>query len=251
MKALFRNDQAVSETIGYILIFGIVMTCIGIIAVTGNQVIADTEERNSFQGIEQSFTVLSSDLKKTALESTPLRTMMIKFDLGSMNSEHYSLEMVVKYPGSPDYTYDSGTILYNSNHDGQGVSIENGAVITRYGTDSSMMSRPPRMYYSPDTGTLMISAINITCGHASIGGPAICTVRMMHQNSSIYDVSSPTPRDVIISIKSDCREAWKSYLINSLGGIDEPSADPQWVSVKIPNTKRVAIVTYNVTVDLK
>ena len=84
MTSIHKDDKAVSETIGFILIFAIVLTCIGIILLYGNQVLDVTKNENNFQSIQQGFIVLQSDLQQVALEQTPVKTSMIHLEDGTV-----------------------------------------------------------------------------------------------------------------------------------------------------------------------
>ncbi len=249
-----RDRGAVSETLGYVMIFGIVFTCIGILMFSGSQIISDTEERTMFQGIEQSFNVLSSDLRKTSFDASPMRTFQIRYD-GTMQFSPGDFDLVVArsddtpiYSGGP-----AGSIRFRSTRTSQSISLENDAVVMNYadnGADSSVMSQPPRMYVSEDTRTLMVSVIDLEGAGGSMGGQGVADIRMGYGGVTLY---SDTPADHVarIKVKTGNTNAWKSYLagefkdyspaINAAGG---------WVDVTLTGVDEVKVVEYKINVEM-
>ncbi|MCD1294136.1 hypothetical protein CUJ83_03900 [Methanocella sp. CWC-04] len=251
MMGLFSDERAVSEAIGYVIIFGMVITCIGIVLVSGDQVIKDTEARTSFQGVEQSFNVLASDLTKTALESSPVKTTRIKFDMGSLRLEPDDNMLVVKFPSGgavPIYSGNYGSVRFESSRNDRAISLENGAIVEEYSI-SSIMSKPPRMYYSPDSKTLMITVIDLKGERAAVGNSALCSIQMKYSGSELIDISGPE-NTVEICVMTNATDAWKSYFTNDFTPVMtiQPSSDG-WVNATLGNVKRVMIVRYDI--DMK
>ncbi len=253
-KKLMRDGNAVSETLGYILIFGIVFTCIGILIVSGNQIISNTEERTMFQGIEQGFNVLSSDLRKTSFDASPMRTFQIRYD-GSMQFVPDDFDVVVaRSDGTPVYSGGPvGSIRFRSARTPQSISLENDAVVknyTDYGPDSSVMSRLPRMYVSKDTHTLMVSVVDLEGAGGSMGGQGVADVRMQYGGITLY---SDTPADhaATIKVKTDNTNAWKSYFADAFKDYSPViSASGGWVEVTLTGVDEVKVVEYTINVAM-
>ncbi len=79
------SEQAVSETLGYIIIFGIITACIAMVFVIGSQIITQTQDRANFQSMEQNFEVISSDVSRTAFEASPAMSTRVKIDSGTLS----------------------------------------------------------------------------------------------------------------------------------------------------------------------
>ena len=100
MRWLFSEDEAVSETLGYILIFTIVLTCIAFILLTGNGVLSNAKSQNNFKSMEQGFSVLNSDLKQVALEGSPVKTTRIHMEGGSISATNDTNRLTVVFNGN-------------------------------------------------------------------------------------------------------------------------------------------------------
>ncbi|HTX43666.1 MAG TPA: hypothetical protein VMC61_02970, partial [Methanocella sp.] len=61
------DDKAVTETMGYILLFMIVLTAIALLLLFGNSIINNEKEKNNFQSVGQGFDIIQSDMKQVAL----------------------------------------------------------------------------------------------------------------------------------------------------------------------------------------
>mgnify|MGYP005832179885 FL=1 len=250
---LHNNDEAVSESLGYILIFGVVISCIGIMLLSGSQVISDTEKRNSLQAVEQSFNILSSDIKMTAFDSSPIRTDRIKIDGGSILVDSQEPVLTVKYPGSSVLFTDAiGSVVYASDSSDDTIAVENGALIKGYGTSNSQIVSEPRMYYCQDTRTLMISVIDISGVPSSIGGDTICNLKLKSSGvAQPIEMISASGDTVTISIKSEYGRAWEQYYTKSFKPNMAVQPGPSgWTTVTLDNVRRVIIVRYDINVEV-
>ena len=82
------NRTAVSEVIGYVIIFGIVMLSIGMIYAVGLPVLQSSTDATQFKSIEQGFLILQTDLFKVALDPAPVRTTKLgTAEGGSLRSD--------------------------------------------------------------------------------------------------------------------------------------------------------------------
>jgi hypothetical protein len=259
---IIPDDRAVSETIGYIIIFGIVIAGIGMVFMIGGQILSDTQESASFQGLEQSFEVISSDLKRTAFEESPIMTTRVKIDYGTLAllpGGASDCEILVKDAGSNSYHMPLGVLKFISDSYGNNISIENGALVKTYNGDgsfASIMSSEPRIFYSMPTRTLMISVVNLKGEPSSYGG-GIDTIRLRYMDSSMpafADVAGP----VTICIRTNNTNAWNNYFSNGLKDTTKyiDPASVGWTNVTIDDAdpgwdiKKLVVVTYNVSVEL-
>ncbi len=249
------DESGVSETLGYIIIFGIVFTCIGMLVVSGNQAISDAEQRTSFQAIQQSFNVLSSDLRKTAFDAAPMRSIQIKYD-GSMQFDPNDVRIAVDTDQGSVYQANIGSFSFIPGRQNQRLKLENDAVIESYGSGSqSIMSQEPRLYISNINNykVLMISLINMeditgATNTSSLGGTGICTINMRSTGSRQYTLPT-TNKNIIISITTDNTNAWKIYFERKFPG-SNPGIAGNVVTATIPNIDQVIVVEYNIGISM-
>lgn len=257
MAQFKENDRAVSETLGYILIFGIVSACIGMVFITGSQIISDTQESANFQGMEQNFNVISSDLRRTAFEESPVMTTNIKVDYGTLSLSpvgHSDVKMLVYYNGHL-YDMDLGSLTFQSSVWGKSISIENGAMVKMYGGNgawNSLMTQQPRIYYSDSTKTLYIASISLHGEQSAMAG-GVSRLQSKFIDSEIYDNYSVSPEAVTICMKSNYTGAWSLYFrdtLSSCGSINTTDPSEYWTNFTIGQVNRMVLVKYNVDVSI-
>lgn len=168
MKTCIRNDESgVSEAIGFILIFTIVILGISIVTLYGYPVLADAKISSDEKIMEQNMIVLQNDIKILTRNNVPYRDTTIGVSGGSMfvtNSteaengagEHFAITYLNTSSGIPETTpYYPGSLEFISGGEGTAVvSVSNGAVVKRQQdqSGSSMISNPPRWFYDGTEG---------------------------------------------------------------------------------------------------
>ena len=258
ISTLTDDDRAVSESLGYVIIFGVIVSCIALVLLSGNQIINDTEKQTSFNGMKQSFDVIGSDLRKAAYGGTTVITTSVKVDSGSLYmKDASSSDMRIEVYDDTNFDHykygkDIGAIGYTSDIYGQSIGIENGAVIETYGGNGktgSIMTSQPRIFYSAATGTLMIDVINLDGASVSQGG-GVARIQTKSEDFST-ETFTPSSSNVEIRVKTDNPGAWNDYFTNGpkLTVSTADNADPDhWSYAKITGVQKVIIVTYDMSV---
>jgi hypothetical protein len=254
-----RNEAAVSESIGYIIMFTLIVTGIGLVTLYGypelmkNQISAD--ERN----MEQNMITLQNDIKLLTYSNIPYRDTSMRISGGSLSVRNStesgsSLGFKVDWKnetGWPQsYEIECGEIRYVSDAGYAVISFSNGAVLKRYELQTgSFMVAEPRWFY--DDGTLVLFFINITSpSYMSLNG--IGTIQMSCEGEPEVNDSLVWTIEPFVNItyfddnQNDYSTAWENYLISSsihdgiTGSLDE---------YKIPDVSRLIIKTYTISID--
>lgn len=270
MKTGTMNELAVSETLGYIIIFGVVVAGIAMVFLIGSQIIDSTQESASFQSIEQSFNVVGSDIRSTAFQESPMMTTRIKIDYGTifMLPENVSGSevMVLDSSGSIINKTPLGVLTFNSADYGKSITLENGALVKMFGGNStygSIMSLQPRIFYSNSTKTLMVTLINLKGDYKGYTG-GIDNIQSQYLDSSISSQTLATPV-LKFNVRSNYTGAWNDYFMNTLPyaskNLDTSGDTSHWTNVTISFDKypdgtldsrplKLMIITYDINVRL-
>jgi len=267
MKTCIREDESgVSEAIGFILIFTIVILGISIVTLYGYPVLADARISSDEKIMEQNMIVLQNDIKILTRSNVPYRDTTIGVSGGSVfvtnstasetgGGEHFNLtyfnttsvttETTSYYPGSLEFVSEEGTAV---------VSVSNGAVIKRQQdlSGSSMVSNP-RWFYDETGGvkTLFIFMTTLDSPRPmTLGG--IGTIQMSMLDAPVihnFDYS-PINRSVKIEyfpdLDDDYSRAWSNYLTGPYIGGDEFVEFP--TNVYTRNVNRLVIKEYTVNI---
>jgi FlaG/FlaF family flagellin (archaellin) len=187
---LYHNEEAVSEVIGFIYIFGIVILSMSMIYVLGFPMLQKSMDDTVFESTEQNFIVLQSYMKMVGFDQVPVQSLKIRLQGASISVSQKS-NLTIDYDGETPYheIYDTGEIEFNKNDNY--LTYENGGVWKRY-PDGSLMVSKPRIY------TGKINETNITTigvvlanGTSFQSGNGISILKMEHKDSIINKSSKP------------------------------------------------------------
>ncbi len=251
---LIQSDSAVSEVVGYTLVFGIVVLAIGLIYVTGIPALQSTKDATQFKSIEQGFMILNTDLSKVALDQSPVRTTKLGTAEGGMLASDpaaCNISLKIFESGNEQFndTIELGRIEFVS---GVGsISCENGAVITRYGS-GSFMTIKPRMFKS-NQDPIMFSLIKVNdSSRSASGGISQITISNPRFNESLFNTPEVYENgEMEIKVDSEYADSWARFLSSEFGATFPdplPDSSTGW-SDKISFDKLV-VVEYVVSVDI-
>lgn len=248
----FCLNSGVSETIGFIIIFGIVMTGIAIVTLYGYPALLEEQANANVKNMEKNILVLQSDLKSLTFKSVPFQETTMQVSGGAlMINKDPNVPPATPYfeykveGGSPKY-FAPGELRYDS-VDGQAtVTLENGAVHIRYWsspTGSAMLSEPS-WFYDETTDTYIIQMIRMNAS-SDMAQTGIGNVKMQltFSNQLSYNLTSGDYIQYIPSIEYHYGTAWNNYFKNpELNLIDAGSGKFAF------NGSNLIIKYYNVTV---
>jgi hypothetical protein len=203
-----KNDDAVSEVVGFILIFGIVVLAIGFIYVAGYPTLQSSMDASIFENAEQSFVVLQSNMKMVSLNQVPVKNLILKLHDTTISTTSES-DITIEYDNSTLY-YPTGEIEYSK--DNKIITYENGGVWKKYPIGQVMVTHP--YIYTSTMNNISITTISVVSinGNTSVSGRGIVTLNMQHNASTLTTTS--TPVNVTLKINSTYAPLWKSYLEN-------------------------------------
>lgn len=215
-----KSEQAISETIGFIIILCIVMTSIGLITVYGYPILENAIENTQFESTEQGFLVLQSNIKMVALGQSPIK--MIKLGLGdgalTADSTRGRIRVDEDNDGSYDIDITPGVIEYEKSN--KKIAYENGGVFKSYSVGGTVELSEPRIYVREVNGSTFVSVsiINISGDLSSVGG-GVSSVVVEYYNLTSPSINSSNT--VTIEVTSDYADSWGRYFeekINATAG---------------------------------
>ena len=252
---MIQSDSAVSEVVGYSLVFGIIVLAIGLIYVAGIPTLQSTKDATQFKSVEQGFMILNTDLSKVALDQSPVRTTKLGTAEGGMlasNPEACNISLKI-FDGSGNEQFNDtiamGRIEFVS---GVGsITCENGAVIAKYGS-GSFMTIKPRMFGESDQNRIMFSLIKVNDSSRSAGGGiAQVTISNPRFNESLFNTPEVYENGKMkIKVESEYADSWARFLGTEFGAkFSTQSTDSTGWSDMICFDELV-VVEYVVSVDI-
>ncbi len=219
-----RDESAVSEAIGFTLIFSLVMIGIGLITLYGYPVLLETQSSANVRNMERDMIVLQNDMKSLVYKNVPYKETALQVSGGALHVESstfagltgstFKIETVNN--GTKFDEKNCGALRYESDSAEDIVVLENGAVLVRqeFQKGSSMIAEP-RWFIDTTTNTFIVNMVDIISDQpmSKIG---MMTVKMKSTAFSPTEVLNPG--DVTVTYKSDSDPAydfskgWQNYL---------------------------------------
>jgi hypothetical protein len=202
-----RRNAAVSETVGYILLFAIVTLSMGVIYAIGYPALQSNMDSTIFESAEQNFVVMQSNMKRVAFDQTPVKILKVKLQSASLSVKNES-NITVSYDSETIYC-PGGTIEFA--RDDKAINYEMGAVMKSYPPRGMVMVSKPQIYIEEinNVNVTTIGIVSVT-GSETQSGKGIASIIMKHQNSSI--AKSPGLTNVTVTVNSKYAPKWEQYL---------------------------------------
>ena len=251
---MMNDNQAVSETLGYILLFAIALTAIAIILLVGNTIINNEKSSDNFQNMVQNFAIIQSDLTRVALEKTPIMTTMIHMDGGTLSANATTGYIKVDYGGTNYYENDTGQILFsNSNDNLNTISLSNGGVWEKNGdVYSDTLVTGPRIYVTPltsNTNTLVLNIIKLNTQPEADAGTGTLNIGMKYNNTSVI-TDSQVDGTATLTIETQYPNALNRYMTSTFGtNVGTPVVNGDNVTYTVSHVSQLIISEHTVNVD--
>jgi len=163
------DERGVSEAIGFMLIFTIVIAGIGLVTLYGYPMLLQQQVGADVNIMEKNMIVLQNDIKSLAYKTVPYKETSLKIGGGSLTVYNSSYTPASSSISISDSTttyvnlFTPGELRYESVNAQADISLQNGAVVTRpRSKPGSAMLAEPRWFYDANTNTMVINLINIT-----------------------------------------------------------------------------------------
>jgi hypothetical protein len=227
------EDLAVSEALGFLLIFTMVIVGIGLVTLYGYPMLIQQQTSADEKIMEKNMIVLQNDAKSLTYKSVPYKETALKIGGGTMTVYNQSRSAAgimvydtdgVYYTGSPaGDPYPVGELVYVSDSADTNLSLQNGAVVKRQHLETgSVMLAEPRWFYDDYTKTLVINLIAInstnTMARAGIG------VVQMELGQTGYINTDVSGKTICVKYTDpNYVSAWNTYFTKTMGMIPDGS----------------------------
>jgi hypothetical protein len=233
------NDKGVSEAIGFMLIFGMVIVGIGLVTLYGYPLLLQQQVGADEKIMEKNMIVLQNDVKSLAYKTVPFKETSLKIGGGSLavyNSSYSppssTFEIndgVVASYLPPNYQVNDkfvpGELLYESVSAQTDISLQNGAVVLRPrinqgAIDGSVMLAEPRWFFDYETNKMVINLIEFT-SETIMSKEGIGTVQMSLTGEPYFNdshkISAGQRFELVYNPYSDqdYSVAWDNYIWNT------------------------------------
>jgi hypothetical protein len=224
------NEQGVSESIGFMLIFSIVIAGIALVTLYGYPLLLQQQVGADEKIMEKNMIVLQNDIKSLAYKTVPFKETSLKIGGGALtvyNSSYIPASSTIiiynsttPLPAAYVDKFTSGELRYESVSALTDISLQNGAVVMRPRIQpGSTMLAEPRWFYDGPTNTMVINLINITSTNI-MAKEGIGTVRMKLVGAEYHSYPEPVGTSLYVEYTPDTLKdysvAWDNYFTKTL-----------------------------------
>lgn len=201
-KNQIKPDLGVSETIGFIIIFGITITGIALVTLYGYPALINAQADANIRNMERNMIVLQSDVNSLVYKSIPYKETTMQVSGGVLSVDPIISNFMIRdgnndplitYPDPDPAKQGTGAIQFISDTGEVSIALQNGAVVKHQSGGSVMLSKP-RWFIDTNPSSLeetfVITLIQVDTSGSTLANSGISTVQMDIQPLLIYD---PTP----------------------------------------------------------
>ncbi|BAI60336.1 conserved hypothetical protein [Methanocella paludicola SANAE] len=232
MREIIYSDEAVSESLGFVLIACIITFAISLVIMLGYPVYVNSINEAHMQNMEEGFYLLSTNGNMVAMYQSPAQSSELKLDNGALYTRiDGEISVICKDSANNvinpfDTPYPLTSLEYQLGN--MRIAYDLGGVFKKDGSSSIVLKEPP-IYYKT---ALVVPVITIQNSIGSISGKGLTRITLnspysskisstvSYQNAKIYT----HVKSVQINIKCDYNDALQRYFKDSQGSLQFDSA---------------------------
>jgi hypothetical protein len=220
------SDRAVSEVISYVLVFGLIVSAVGIISVSGLATLQDVRDNEQIANAERAFDVMSDNIADIHRRGAPSRATEISLGEAELaTGPNVTMRVEIDTDGDGDWNdgdADDG-LGYQRNlrpiiYDGEGerqLVYEAGATF-RTNRDGGVIVQEPPFILDDDRVHVPIIGLNRPQAQ-SLGGSTVLVRTRLQSTSVEYENRGGNVEGIRISILGtdpDRAALWREYYDN-------------------------------------
>lgn len=244
------SQRGVSETLGFVFIFAIIISMVGLVYASGISGLQDARDAERVENAGRAFDVLAHNIEDISHRGAPSRATEIKLADAQLGLRNPSIiEVTAHVQGDPDDNVSveatADPIRYTVGGN-ESFVYENGAVIRQDGGASVMRREPATRITDADT----VIPVIVTTGteDSAIGGTTTVLVRTAQSSTEVAVANSSVKWDGWYNVTTKRTDAWEEYL-SSFEATD-CSVSGETVSCEF-ETDRLYVTQYRISVTIE
>lgn len=207
-RSLAEDERSVSEVLGYIIVFGIVLTAIIAIVVGGVPILEDARDTSQVENAERAFDITASNFADLYEQGAPSRATQIDLGAGNLYYDN-NVTITVNNGGDTLGTAEFRPVVMSVT-DNRNVIYEGGAVFRGSPGEETMRRDPPFLLEEDDR-----ALIPLVKTHSSVvesAGSRTILLRGVAEDRDLTNEDDTQPGDIEIVIESPRYDAWAQGL---------------------------------------
>lgn len=245
-------DRGVSDVIGFVLVFSLVVASVAVVSVSGVDTLQTARDAEQLENAERAFDVLADNVADLHRRGAPSRATEMSLGQAQLKTgDPIVMNVTVNETGAasptPVLNRTARPIVYSGNRDRQLV-YEAGAVF-RVNRDGGLMTRQPPFVIADDRVLLSVLTIRSESTQ-SLGGSSVL-VRTDHRGAAVRHASSDgSVQNVTIRVESPRASVWADYFEDSGFDCTTPGTAVSCQYNPAGGIERVYVVNHDVVVEI-
>ncbi len=220
------DDRAVSDTVGFVFVFALIVSSVGVVSVVGMGSLQDARDFEQVNNAERAFEVLSANIDDLRRDEAPSRATEIKLGGASVRTGEPIVVNVTASGDSASATTGnlSVTPIVYEAETGEQIRYVNGAII-RSNDEAAWLVAEPRFLLGHNRTMVPVMWLRAET-QRSIGGERTVHVRTVHATTDIIAADSGDTFDEIrIRTETPNADVWDEYYTEQGMSCSQPGDD--------------------------
>lgn len=214
------SDRAVSEVVGFILVFALVVSTVGVVYAVGFEGLEKSRSAEQVNNAGRAFDVMADNLEDMYGDGAPSRSSELKLRDAelSVGSTDTTIEVEVQGNGIDEEPVAVHPIRYSSSARDTSFTYEAGAIF-REDSSGTVMQQEPPFLISQEQTVIQYVATKSGGGTQSMAGSTTLLVRAERtgRHVRVIDYGAPdVTLDMIVTTTPKRAPAWERYLEEQL-----------------------------------
>jgi hypothetical protein len=204
------DRRAVSDAIGFVLIFSLIVTTIGLVYVAGYDSITTAQTGEQLQNAERTFETIERNFDDIERRQAPARAAEINLNGGTVSVESGASIRVNVTGAKFDEEINTSRLAYEKG--GRRLDYENGAVV-RTSEGHSVVLTDAKLECREDVA--IVSVVKILPTDRTVSGTNVVTIYNRRVNATLLyptNRSGFQPDGVNVTVSSANADGWNRYL---------------------------------------
>jgi len=209
--AFGADDRSVSEVLGYIIIFGLVITSVGIVLVSGTGSLEDVRDFEQASNAERAFDVVGDNMAAIYERNAPSRSTEI--DLGDSEIYYGDPITINVTVNGEEFVRDIRPVVLRVG-DGTSLVYEGGAMFREERDDGVVLRGAPFLFTEDRVHAPIIQT---TAPAVESAGSTTILLRGKSTDRSVLHSETTFSETVNVTVESPRYELWAEYFIDETG----------------------------------
>ncbi len=244
------SDRGVSETLGFVFVFSIIVLSVGTVYAVGMSGLEDARDAERVNNAERAFDVFADNVGDVVTGDAPSRATEVKLaDARVYVGDPVTMNVSGTGASEFGFEYELAPIVYDTG-DGTRLVYAGGAVFRTERQGGLVVSDPP---FVLNSSRVAFPIVQTRSRSQSIGGSTTILLRARAADREILLGERAGDYDVTINVSSPRADLWRETLSARGSDVDCTAAanSPTFASCTVENADRVYVTVVRVDVEFE